>query len=663
MSRSSAPAEVGPLIGVEVRRRAERRRFLAIVLPELLNELACAHALLLERSEPGIEGPVELQRPRSHPSAVVLRESSESVWDASTKLDAVNTAARERGVRPRQTIAEASALVGNLKVLSLERARIRAALRRVADVALAFGSPASFDELDTVWIDISGSTHLFGTERQLATQLAASIRALGHVVRVAVADGPWVAGALARYGDESAVSVLAPSETARAVAALPILALPIAAETVAWFSQLGLLFIEDLRKLPMASLAARLPSGRHVASSTRSSALLESSGASGSGCVASVASSAVASGCAAGIELGSVLDLIHGADDSVLIPYHPEETPFEESSWDEPLNDVEPLLFVCKGLAARLGTRLEARGQAAQKLLLTIQYDRSIAALQSAATGIEIDTSHEVHLELATPLAHAEDIERVVRSRLQREVLSAPATGLSLRATSVTLAQSWQPGLCSAYGLGSDIMPEARNIAVLVAELAADVGTDAVGVLALGDSHLLEKRSRLTPIVSIKSSDASSMHVSVSGSHSSAVHRQPNPQTNGGASLGVSSGCDLDGGGLASLSLPTRLFADPLELAGPIDFGELWVLGQQPFIVKEIRFEERLEAVEWWDNEPIERDYFRVWLTKPPVTSSRAERGYTERYTERGHSSCECIEVLAYHDRESGKSYVQAVYD
>lgn len=595
------------------------RRFLAIVLPELLNELASEQAS-------------DLRRYRSQPSAVVVTGSAEPALDLATRLDAVNAAARERGVRPRQTIAEASALAAHLKVLVLHQARICAALKQIAEVALGFGSPVSYDEIDTVWVDISGSSHLFGTEGQLAAQIVSCVRALGHVARVATADGPWVARALARHAaiDESSIFLLPSSETHQAIATLPILALPVDSETVAWLAQLGLLFIADLRKLPSAALAARLPDVRQPVLSARGDQTRDSCGASPQG-----------------IELGSIFDLIRGNDASVLIPYQPEEMPLEESSWDDPLNDIEPLLFVSRGLADRLASRLEGRGQAAQELLLTIQYDRSITALQSAATGKEIAASHDMSIELATPLVHAEDIERIVRARLQREVLAAPAVGLCLRATLVTRAQSHQLGLSSALGLGADVSPEARKIAVLVAELAADVGNDAVGMLAMGDSHLLEKSSWLAPVGFAANSSAPVCLDAQRCPDAPVWNAGSAAPTDGSSPISTATICDLSGGELTFLRLPTRLLVAPLELTSDIESGELWVLEQRAFIVKDVRFEERLEAIEWWENEPVYRDYYRVWLTSVEP-DQRAREG---------------IEVLAYFDRASGKSHVQAVYD
>jgi hypothetical protein len=75
--------------------------------------------------------------------------------------------------------------------------------------------------------------------------------------------------------------------------------------------------------------------------------------------------------------------------------------------------------------------------------------------------------------------------------------------------------------------------------------------------------------------------------------------------------------------------------------------NELWVIREQPFVIGSIHFDQRLEAVEWWDSVRVFRDYFRVWLT---ALNGRSSAGGG-------------MEVLAYVDRENGRSYVQALYD
>jgi protein ImuB len=559
-----------------------------------------------------------------------------SAWDAKTQLDAVNSAARQRGVFPGQTIAHATVIVGNLCIQPLPRACVAAALKQIAEVALGFGSPVSFQAPDTVWVDISGSSHLFSGELELGLELRALIQALGYTARVAIAGGPWLAQSFARHSTFDALGILLAdaSHTARLVGDLPIFALPIERECVTWFSRLGLLNIDDLRKLPQSALADRL------AVSSRSLSGKPALGGSGG---------------------GTVLDLIQGHDDGVLVPYHPEEMPFEELRWDEPLESVEPLLFVLKGLAARLSARLEGRGQAVQDLLLTIHYDRSIAALRgvsdagqagSAAQSLstpprvqpavsspaaiqqtaaepafaEQPFTKQLPFKFASPLVHADDLERVVRSRLQRQTLLAPAVALSLQATSVTDARHWQLDLQADMGMAAGMSSDPRSIAVLVAELAADVGDDAVGVLVMNDSHLMEKSSGLVPMSLVtmrKGRDVS--------------HRSDMRAAGGGA---FESGGEL-------LRLPTRLLATPIELKAPMKKNELWVIREQAFVIESIHFDQRLEAVEWWDSVRVFRDYFRIWLA---ALNGRNSAGGG-------------MEVLAYVDRENGRSYVQALYD
>src|SRR5690606_19402486 len=86
------------------------RRIAAIVLPELLIELASASSS---------ETPA---RARKLPLGVVLCEpelSSEQKAGATAVLDAVSASARRYGVHPGQTIAEACVVVSNLVVREL----------------------------------------------------------------------------------------------------------------------------------------------------------------------------------------------------------------------------------------------------------------------------------------------------------------------------------------------------------------------------------------------------------------------------------------------------------------------------------------------------------------------------------------------------------------
>jgi len=633
------------------------RSFLAIVLPDLLEELALercprAAAVVPSRSR----GPSS----RGHngvPRAIVLAEDRSTGLEPTARIDAVNGAAHRLGVSSRQTVAQATAMVESLVLHTVPPTSVSRALQQVAEAALGFGSPVAFRAPDTVWVDVSGTSHLFGGTRPLALLLAAHVRALGHSARIAVASGPWLARAFAQHADfdETGVFLADPSREEQQAGSLPIAALPISSDAVAWFARLGLLSLDELRKLPRPALASRL-----------------------------------------GLDADSVLELIHGRDTGVLDAYHPEELPFEQQSWDTPLENVEPLLFVLKGLCARLASRLEGRGQAARELLLGIQYDRCIASLRhrereqrsispndaARLDSIRLDSGplfeavplfEELRIQLGSPLSHAEDLERIARARLQRETLFAPASGLRLQVLSITEARHWQLGLNADVGLGR-IAADPSLLTVLMNELSADVGDAAVGVLEVHDSHLLEKRSHFVPFHSKRALDKQSV---------GQLNGQRRERTLPGS---------LPSTGARSSRPPTRLIT-PIELDVPLEKGELVVLDQRAFIIETIRFEERLESVEWWASKPVSRDYFRLWLAALSAGSFRtssfrtssvtgrscnitASRGTAYRDMVAGATAgsftasrvaasraVDGLEVLVYLNRDDGKKYIQAICD
>jgi hypothetical protein len=227
---------------------------------------------------------------------------------------------------------------------------------------------------------------------------------------------------------------------------------------------------------------------------------------------------------------------------------------------------------------------------------------------------------------------------------LQKQTLIAPTLGLSLRATSVTEARFCQLGLGK---WSCEMATDPRSLAVLVAELTADIGSESVGVLALQDSHLPEKSSALLPFCS--------KSPGVSPGVRGVPAKEPRP---------------------ALPRVPTRLFEPPIEVHAPIRKSELWVIRERAFIVSKIQFEQRLEGVEWWAQNRIFRDYFRVWLAE--VQSSGLSRPQRHPWRPRAldaQPETSGLEALVYRDREQDtrpaqlyspardKTYLQALYD
>jgi len=547
------------------------RRVLALVLPELLCELA-EERLLWGLPRAGSK--------KARPLGVVLVAGSEvkakvppdtaaKPIDSTAKLSAVNESARRYGVREGQSIAEACALVANLVIREVTQAEVRETLGRIAEVGLSLGANVAVDAPDTVCLDITGSAHLQGGEVALACEFANRVRGMGHTVRVAISDGPRLARAFARWfmpesaePEDRGVCVVPSSRTVSALSALPLMALPISAETVAWFVRLGVFTIGELRALPKQALGSRL-----------------------------------------GEAMASISELCEGRDTAPLVAYTPERTVIESSAWDEPVTGSEPLLFVLGGLVSRVSARLTGRGEAAQSLLLTVLHDPGIARFRGEKT------EHTLRFKLAAPLHRADEIRRILSARVGRLKLAAPSLGLRLEVQKLVPAVSRQLELSQVLA-GITVSAAADDeIPVLIAELASEIGEEKVGTLKLVDSHRPEAKSQL-----------GQAQVTLP---KNAQLRKTEP-----------SFAELPGA-------PTRFLSEPCELHAPLRVGVSLAIERSLYTIEHLRFEQRLEGVEWWGRAPVTRDYVRLWL-------QGAAGGF---------------EAVAYVDRNTGRRYLHAVAD
>jgi protein ImuB len=538
----------------------------ALVLPALLCELA----------EPRAPSPHQ----RSFPLGVVLGEGPEPEADsaaanaeiaATSVLSAVNESAYRLGVRVGQTLTEGRALASRLVVRQVSRQAVERALGRIAEIAMAFGATVSFSAPDTVWVDVSGAAHLFGGEAGLLLELVGRVREAGHRVRAALASGPFLARAFARYGDlGKAGYVLVPSSRSElSLASLPVRALSLPVELERWLIRLGVLTLAELRELPKSALSARL--GEHAT---------------------------------------QVLAFVAGRDDAPLVAYTPPRVLVEESSWDDASAGIEPLLFVLRGLSSRLGARLSGRGEAARALRLEIVADPALARFRGAPRSTRLDFA------LPKPLWKAEELNRIVASKLERVELSAPSVGLRLEVTELTEAQPRQLELGLWGASNADALDE---LPIVLAELAADLGEARVGVLRAVDSHRPELASELVPALPSTGREVRSKK-----------------RTRRLQSLKVVA----PAGAPALVHRLNRLLPEPIAIEAPLRLGATLALERRLYTIESLRFEQRLEAVEWWSG-AVNRDYVRVGL--------RGAEGL--------------LEGLVYVDRESGKRYWQGVVD
>jgi protein ImuB len=602
------------------------RRIVAIVLPQLACEIARR-----KRTEAGkaVEGPI---------GVVLVRDGTGVAGTETAILDAVEDEARRYGVRAGQRVTEAAALLARISVNRVTYGEIDAALGRVAEVALSFGplggiqireapedaarTPWGDAPFDTVWLDVTGSAHLVGGEEALLSELEERLGALGHRARLAIASGPRVAQALARWAPgiagtpgvrasgRYAIAEGKPEGDARALAPLPVQALALDPDTVSFLLRIGVFTVGDLARLPRPKAAARL-----------------------------------------GPRAAEVLALVAGHDEAPILPYAPPREIVEEASFDDGVETTEALLFVLRAMASRASVRLAARGEACTRLTVEIPLDRSIARLRLAARGeaaeddigedetveLPAESSAErlcFHLDLPAPLVAEGDLLRALRARLERTPLFAPAVGVVLRVSQIVAAPRVQLDLSREKAADPDSLP------ALLAELSAEIGADRVGLLAIEDAHRPEASSRLVPVTLGEGprKKRTAAQLSLPGEWS----RPKDP-----------------------LPPPARLLPAPIPL-GKVTGGGVVAIGSGPraggephlFAIEQLTHLMRLEGVEWWTRSPASRDYARAWLVSggdDAVKGKGAPRP--------GAPKAAGAEALVYVVRKTGEMYLQGWYE
>jgi len=545
--------------------RLAERRVGAILLPHLSCEL-----VLSEKD------------PKGFPFAVVeAKKESRSGQEVElgNVLLAVNDVAHKFGVRVGQTVAEARSCVAGLAIRGLTSQAQRQALGRVAEIALSFGPTVSIDAgdtskpLDTVWVDLTGTTHLWGGEEATLCELSSRVRDLGHRVRAAIADGPRLARAACAFAT-TAETIVPRDGGKEMIRALPLDALPISRERIVWLNRLGLWKVGDLVALPARTLAGRLVDPSGTTDPWRES-----------------------------------LDLAWGKDDAPLVAYEPPRAPSESVAWDDPVHAIEPLLFTLNGLVARLSARLEGRGEAAHTIELFVPYDRSIAELRKIPSPEGSSPGLFFRVEFPSPLAKKSDIFRVLKSKLDHVVLGAPATGLSITARQLTRA----PRMQLFMGDNATIQNDPFAMAVLLAELSAEIGPENVGVLELDSVHRPEARTHLVSLDELSPP-----------TKSAAVKSDV---------AAVRAASDVE--------FPTRLLPKPLPFEIMPGQRPTVAIDNQLFTWIESSHSMRFDRVEWWTGAPMSRDYVRVQLT----------------------SGKKNVEAWVFTDRRTGRTFLHGYYD
>jgi nucleotidyltransferase/DNA polymerase involved in DNA repair len=128
------------------------------------------------------------------------------------------------------------------------------------------------------------------------------------------------------------------------------------------------------------------------------------------------------------------LRLARGEDSRPLMPWQPPQRMEESSRLDPAVDNLEPLLFVARGLVDRLGTRLMDGGHAATVVRLQLELEDATAP-------------PEAMLRLRAPMSSGDELWTPVAALLQRQPVGTPVGRVRLRLTGFCPSASRQMDL------------------------------------------------------------------------------------------------------------------------------------------------------------------------------------------------------------------------
>jgi len=295
------------------------------------------------------------------------------------RVAAVNQEAEAAaGISPGMPLADARARLPDLHALPAEGGRDMTALTALGDwcghwtpwVSLdAVGPDAVLGASHGLWLDITGCAHLFGGEAALLNDMLYRLARFGFAARAALADTPGAAWAVAHYGvakrerTKDGHQVIAPGRMRAALAELPLRSLRLLPTEVDGLEHLGFRAIGDLYGIPRGALVRRFGDG-----------------------------------------VMRRLDQALGHEDEPLSPHRPVAPHRVRQDFVEPIASHEAIAAAVYRLLNELAGVLEADGQGARRLELTLyRGDGKVEYVQVGTSAPAREPSHLMRL-FAEPL-------------------------------------------------------------------------------------------------------------------------------------------------------------------------------------------------------------------------------------------------------------------
>jgi protein ImuB len=338
-----------------------------------------------------------------------------------------------RGTRARSTV----------QICMRSEAQERAAHAALLDAAWSVSPRVEDTAPDTLVLDLDGLTALFGTDENIAQELARRVAAIGLAARVAVAANFEVAIHAAR--GFPGITIIPAGEERQRLGALPVGVLTTEAETLEILERWGVETLQALAALPVLQLSERLGQD--------------------------------------GVRLS---ELARGVRQRSLVLAQASSSFTEEMELDDAVEELEPLSFVLGRLLDQLCARLEARALAIRAVRIRFElqpsFEKDFQTLQENVRTKPGVKHYEKVLTLPVPMRNAKTLLKLLRLQLQGDPPPAPIQKIYMTADAA-VPRVAQNGLFVPCG------PDPEKLEVTIARLGKLVGEGNLGCAELVDSH------------------------------------------------------------------------------------------------------------------------------------------------------------------------------
>ncbi|MGB0629254.1 MAG: Y-family DNA polymerase [Alphaproteobacteria bacterium] len=365
-------------------------------------------------------------------------------------LHAVNDAAEQAGIRAGMTLADARAILPELKTSETDLPAETNALSRLADWCGRYtpwtapdeeGSGTAFAGGGSIWLDVTGCAHLFGGEDALMRDILDRLDGLGFTAYAAIADTPGAAWAAVRHTryKRRRWTAIRRGQAQDILASMPVAGLRLPPATVSGLQAVGLRRIGDLMPIPRAALADRF-----------------------------------------GSEVADRLDQAFGDRPEPVSPLAPASPWHARISFAEPVGRLEDIAGAVRDLARDLAAMLEGDGLGARRLTLSFYHpDGAVDRLRAGTSQASRNAGH---------------LARLFTAKLDR--LDA-AFGIDAITLTANASEKLSPAQAA---LDRRSEKHESGVAELADRLSNRLGSENVVQLTLQESHIPERAISATPV-------------------------------------------------------------------------------------------------------------------------------------------------------------------